>query len=344
MADTATAEQSDAVEWDGENLADALAYELAGKPWVPGDTQQSADPPPAGTRTQSRGDGQPGERDPDGVLTADGRHVLPFDVLRGTREQLQEARRREAELAAENERLRNAQSRPGGGSPTNGSEPAADALPELSDDELEFLKEDDPRQYQLYMGAKALQDENRRLKTEAEPLLEERQRQEQAEKERIGRETQEAIESTPELRWLQDQMAAGNQDAARLWNEAVANDEALKAMPRWQGKPMAERFAAVVREVEAVSGKFNLPPEYRRTAQAQREETPREKAARVIHAAQNGPGRTPTRLSDLEGGAAPGAARNRVADMSHAELLDQYLADLARGQEHEFDKLLYASD
>lgn len=344
MTDTATAEQNDAVEWDGENLADALAYELAGKPWVPGDTKQSADPPPVGTQDQNRGDGQPGERDPDGVFTADGRHVLPFDTLRSERQQRQAAERRAQELAAENERLRQAQSQPGAGSQANRVEPAADALPELSDEDLEFLKEDNPQQYQLYMGAKALQEENRRLKTEAEPLLQDRQRQEQAEKERIDRETQEAIESTPELRWLQDQMAAGNQDAARLWSEAVANDQAFRAMPRWQGKPMAERFAAVVREVEAVSGKFNLPPEYRRTAQIRREETPQEKAARVIQAAQNSQGRTPTRLSDLEGGAAPGAATNRVSEMSHAELLDQYLADLARGQENEFDKLLYASD
>lgn len=123
-------------------------------------------------------------------------------------------------------------------------------------------------------------------------------------------EIQEVIDGVPDLLTWQYQ-----QDQS-LFQAAVQQDTYLRTLPAWKDKPMAERFAEVVRRVKADSGAPSPAP------------TPRTDPAAAIAAA---PRTTPSTLSDIAGGG--GAPQTQASNLERFAKMseDQILADLARG-------------
>jgi hypothetical protein len=215
--------------------------------------------------TETEGD------DAEGVLAKDGKNVLPFSVLQGTREEKARLERLVHEQTAEIERLR-----AGGvaGDEGKAATTEPDAPLRLTEEDLAALEEESPSLAKILRAQQATID---RLAGEAAARTEERGRE-------VADEVQSIIDGKPKLAHLQ----ATNPEA---WAEVIATDNRLASSGKWKGKPMAERFDAVVRLYEAENGAIQVPGG---TATAQQTETKPAAASR----------RGPTTLSDLPGGAA----------------------------------------
>jgi hypothetical protein len=324
-ADTAGNEWDD---FDGDFNA-ALDAELGGV-GVQGDTQRPAGSPdagnPAGTRTDAA-------ETPARILAADGKHTLPYDALKREREEKAALARRAQELEAELQRLRGAQPEAGAATGQAGGEIPDAELPALSEEELTLLEEDDPLMAKAVREIRATRARVENLERQVEPVVRREQREADTQADQVKLAVDEAIDQTPALRWLKDRDVQGDAEANALWAEAVEIDAVLKQLPKYRNASFAERFAAVVEELEAVHGKFQVPPEYLPAATST--ETAREKAARIVEQARSQPGQRPTRLSQLEGGASPETLPTRLGQMSAAEMF----ALSERMPEEEFDRL-----
>ena len=102
---------------------------------------------------------------------------------------------------------------------------------------------------------------------------------------------QEVVDANPDL--LEWQSKAEN---AALWDAAVAQSNALDGFPGWRAKPLADRFAEVVRRVKADAALATSPAPSASLADAQR----------VIDAAK--PVERPFAVGDLRGGEPPSNA------------------------------------
>lgn len=340
MAGTQTATVASGNAWDGfdGDMNAALDAEFGIQREAKGDTHPSANSPGAGTQQQTATT-QPnaGPTDsPTHILTADGKHALPYDVLKRERERAQQAEASNRQLQAELERLRGAQAQPGGA--TSAATTGADAPPEaLSAEELAELEEVDPLAAKAYRNAQYAMTEARQLRSQVTPVLQQQQQARLTEEQQVALAVQQDIEQTPALRWLQDRSGTGDAEAQALWDEAVQVDNTLKTLPAFAKLPQAERFAEVVKQMEAAHGAFQLPAEYLpvQTSTQQKAETPAEKAARLVEEARQRPAGHITRLSQMEGGARPESHQQRLAGMSAAEMfaLSETLS------EAEFDRL-----
>lgn len=165
---------------------------------------------------------------PDGVLTKDGKQVIPYEVLQQTRDQANQAKAQAAEVQAQleaaNRQLAELTARMNAGrSPDQQSEPFnPDDFPKPLVDQLQAMNQ----QIAELKQAKEQSDaEATRLRLRA-----------------AAQEAQPHIDANPYLRQWQAKGGA-------VWQEAAKVDNALKADPAWQAKPLAERFAEVARRV-----------------------------------------------------------------------------------------------
>lgn len=165
-----------------------------------------------------------------GVLTKDGKHVMPFTVVQDLRtrnsqlaEQLAEATRRLEEEAA---------ARAAGTSTQESQAQAQAAALQFTEEELADLQAI-PAAAKLVQGFQALQAKLDQVVSAAAPAP-----APAPTAQATGMSVQDAIDQNPLLtRW----QAKGG----ALWDEAVALDQQLRADPQWAGKSMADRFAEV---------------------------------------------------------------------------------------------------
>lgn len=234
-----------------------------------GDTHSSEAP---GAAPEGEGDGT---GDVAGVLAKDGKNMLPFSVLQGTREEKARLEQLVAAQTAEIERLK------GGGdvaSPgTTGEEGGEQSAAELSAEDLAAIEAEFPALGKLL---RAQQDTIDRLSGEQAARASERARQ-------VGIEVQAIIDTKPKLAHLQ----ATNPEA---WADVVEIDNRMGASPKWANKPMAERFDAVIKVYEAENGAIAMPQE------APNQDVDITKITKPKSAPAY---RGPTTLSDLPGGA-----------------------------------------
>lgn len=257
---------------------------------------------------------QDNESNAEGVLTKDGRNVIPFSVLKSERERAsraeQLAKDAETKIAELTAQLAagNQGAKPGESARTTEAATEVDAM---TPEELEAFKEDFPTQYKVYMAQQAT---IKALTDKLQPVEEDR-RQQQADRQRTQEEqVRDAIDATPKLAHIQatdpDRFAAAQQF-----------DAVLRTQAKWAGKPLAERFARVIELVESEHGAIEIPGAKPATAQKTAEQLKQEALAAAKTAAK---ATVPTSLSDFPAGEAPAASeKEALENMTPLQIADK---------------------
>lgn len=243
---------------------------------------------------------------PAGIASKDGKAVLPYAALKGARAETKHEREKRLEVEAERDALRQQLA-----DYKAGKAPEADAI---SDEYLKEVEADFPQLAPLVKTIRATSKEVETLRASKAPAAKEEADDSDP--------LQEAIDSVPLL-------ATWQAEDPEKFGRAVAIDRALEGSPKWQGKPLAERFAHVARQVATefdIQIHDNTPPPTPPTKAKQDPEKAIQSATRVA----------PNTLSDFKGGA-PDAQRDsidrlpahrqmsQVAKMSDADI-DAWLA------------------
>lgn len=268
------------------------------------------------------------EAEPEGVLTKDGKHVIPYSVLKCerdraaraealTRELQERAAALEAQLAANN----NQGAKTGESARTDEPQSVGDMTPE----ELESLKGDFPQVYKALMASFAAV---RNVEGKLRPV-EDRVRSVEVERERSAAEAvQEAIDAVPKLAHIQV-------SDAQAFELAKQFDAALRNQPAWTGKPLSERFAKVVEMVESAMGTIVLPGGDHNTPTASlknADELAKEAKGRAAQAAQASKTVVPTSLSEFPAGQAPAQDEKEAAEQMTPQQLAEKFARMTPEQ------------
>lgn len=224
------------------------------------EANQAKTEPEAQGQQQAEHGQQQEEREPDGVATKDGKHVIPYSVLKSERDRAaraeqiaREAQERlealQAQLAAGSQGANN-----GEGARTNQQQPT---VSDLSTEDLQTLQEDFPTVYKAVMASMAAA---KALEAKLAPV-EESVRNAEADQARSAQETvQDAIDSVPKLAHIQ----ANNAEAFEL---AKQFDATLRTQSAWADKPLSERFSKVMEMVESTIGPIEVPGSQKATSQ-----------------------------------------------------------------------------
>lgn len=313
----------------------------------PDDTSAQApegDPSNATPATDTTGqpNGEPEtETDAEGVLAKDGKHVLPYAVLKDTREREQEARRiateaqtRVAELTRKLEDIQT-------GKPVveldRAGDQSSDAVIAELDESIESIKEELPSLAKVLSGFKSvvanLQAKVNEQNGVVQTVEADRKARASEQTKTVQGQIQEAIDSHPTLRYLD---AAKGKDAAALsrWNSIAALDEHFRAVddkgvpinPKYYEMSFAERFDKCFKADVQMNGEIKLPPEYQ-----SREAIKRAAQAEVDRAGQF----KPNTLADLPGGEPPQTNEVNFETMSAVQL-----GELAINDQAAFERML----
>lgn len=212
------------------------------------DEPKAADQP---NPTADQGQPELSEEQIAGVSTKDGKHVIPYSVLKAERDRAARAEQIAREAVERVEALQ-AQVQAGSQGAKQGEPARTEDQPkvnELSEDDLNALREDFPTVYKAVMAsmaaAKALESQ---LKPVAETVQTVTQERERTQAEAV----QDAIDSNPKLAHIQVADKAA-------FDLAKSFDATLRQQPAWANKPLAERFAKVTEMVESTLGPIKLP-------------------------------------------------------------------------------------
>ena len=202
------------------------------------------------------------------IASKDGKHTIPYDVLRSERERRKAAEQAMQELQARIEAMQQT------------GKPQEVADDEASPDELDAMANDFPAVAKLLAHTRKLEQQ---LQTVAQRMeQEDRQRQEAT-----MSEVRQAVDANPTLlHWEHN-------DPDR-WAAAIEADTKLQASPAHRGLTLEARLAKAVEIVDAFYGPDTAAPR----AQAQPQEKPAKRAAAEAKSA-------PRTLSDIPGGAVP---------------------------------------
>jgi hypothetical protein len=253
-----------------------------------------------GTQGKETGQSQDGqgldEANADGVATRDGKHIIPYSVLKTERERaaradqlLQDANQRIAELQSQLAGNGSKGANTGEGARTATGEPA-ETTDDIPADDLAALKEDFPTVYAALMKAN---ERTQALEAKLKPVEETVRTQEQNQARSAAEQVQEAIDSVPKLAHIQS-------TDPNAFAQAKKFDAMLREDPTWEGKPLTERFAKVVELMEAARGPINIPG--RTTAPSSTQTTESIKQAARTKAASASAAHVPTSLSDFPAG------------------------------------------
>lgn len=242
---------------------------------------------------------------PEGVLAKDGKHVIPFEVLQSAREREAAAQRQAQQaadaLAAAKAELDALKAQAAAGKPQ--SQAQADATDAVIA-KLDAISADWP---DVAAVLKDVIGEVRGtvtgLRDQVTALEAERQRTESDYKAEMAEKVADAVDRNPTLSYWRDKQP-------EMWERAVAVDKALRSDPRISEMSFDDRFARVVKAVEAVHGATELPVEYRSKDQVAASAREIVKSAKMPR---------PNSLSDISGGTS-GAGEIDVASLSAAQL------------------------
>ena len=237
------------------------------------------------------------------VRTKNGKGIIPYEkhkALRvensALREQLQAARLENREAVEKLEALMKqkdeAQGMDGG------------VTDEALERHLETLKKDMPEVHQVITAVfEGSRKQGEKFEKTLDELRREREASARARQLTVEEQVAEAKDNNPDLvHWESNDPQA--------WEEALKQDEILRASSKWAGRPFAERFEEVARRVKAIMPEASIPK------QADPERTRADVRARL----ENAPARKPTTLSDIQGGANPASERDQIENLSPHEL------------------------
>ncbi len=259
---------------------------------APATTDDQTKTDPATDGTQQAKQGQPdNEPLPEGVATKDGKHVIPYSVLKNERDRATRAEQLVTEMA---ERVKALEAIQAGNQGANNGESARTnqqqpTVSDLSNEDLEALKEDFPTVYKAVMASMAAAD---RLAAQLQPV-QETVRNAEADAARSAQETvQDAIDSVPKLAHIQ----ATNKEAFEL---AKQFDATLRTQSAWADKPLSERFSKITEMVESALGPIDVPGAAKPTSQPSAEDLRKAAIAKAAQAAKAGRTDVPTSLSEF---------------------------------------------
>lgn len=269
------------------------------------------------------------QNDPEGVATKDGKHIIPYSVLQSERDRANRASQALKEMQDRVAQLEqmvqgNQGAKQGEGARTT---PQASQVEQLSDEDLEALKEDFPT---VYKAVQAAMKRAEMLESKLAPVEEMQAERVQSVQESV----QDAIDSVPKLAHIQ----ATDADAFEL---AKQFDATLREQTAWANRPLNERFQKVTEMVEAALGPIQLPASSKQASQPSAQELRQAAEAKAKEAAKkNSAAGVPTSLSDFKGGVPAAtdeaAAAEQMSQQQLAELfskmspeqMDEYLANL----------------
>lgn len=244
------------------------------------------------------------EEEAEGIASKNGKHVIPYSVLKSERERVARAEQVARDMQAELDKLQaqlksNQGAKEGESARTNPQQTDAN---ELSDEELVLLKEDNPTVYRALMAIKA---QSAAIESKLNPVFDRVAVEEENLKRTEEEAIQEAVDSVPKLAYI----AATDQAAYEL---AQQFDTALKYSKAWIGKPLAERFEAVIDMVEKATGPINLPTSPK--ASLNTEEIAKAARAKAAEQAKETRSAVPTSLSEFPAGLAPAVDEQEVLE------------------------------
>jgi len=238
-----------------------------------------------------------------GVLSPDGKHVIPYGALKAARQEASEARRAAEELQAQLEALK-AQM---GTKPGDEIDVDIDATQDATDDLSAKVKQlgDDFPEFGEFASKLLKQVET--LTSEVTTLKAERQQQQQQQADTVRDRILEAIDSNPSLSlWRAEQ--------PEMYDKAIAFDKVLRQEPEWAGKPYAERFAKVAELVQTT-----YPQAKRPNAPAPKPENKQDLDTRIDKALKDAGEYAPQSLSHIPGGEAPSANDGKYQSVTDLE-------------------------
>lgn len=270
----------------------------------PAETETVKDDP-ATDETQQAKQGQQQDAEPDGVATKDGKHVIPYSVLKSERDRATRAEQLANEMAEKVKALEALQAGNQGAKDGESArtDPQQPTVSDLSDEDLAALKEDFPTVYKAVMASMAAAE---RLASQLKPV-QETQRNTEAEQARTAQEAvQDAIDSVPKLAHIQ----ASDKEAFEL---AKQFDATLRNQKAWVDKPLSERFAKITEMVEAALGPIELPAG-KATSQPSAESLRKAAIAKAAQAAKASRTDVPTSLSEFPAGQNAAQDEREAAD------------------------------
>lgn len=188
------------------------------------------------------------------ILSADGKHQIPYQVLKQEREARRAAAEQAAELQREIEALKQVQQ-------TGIATPTDIPTYDPNDPDIQALEAEFPEIARANRAARAeidrLRQEMQARDARIEAMASQWEREQQAKQQVVMEEIHAAIDANPTLRYLRSE--DGN---PQMWEAAVAIDQELQNRPAWANKPVAERFAKVVERLEEDFGPVSVPSQY----------------------------------------------------------------------------------
>lgn len=244
------------------------------------------------SKTQQEADkGQQTEPEPEGVATKDGKHIIPYSVLKSERERAARSEQIAAEMRERVEKLEAMVQQQASQGAKQGESARTTDLPtesEISQEDLEDLKENFPTVYKAVMG---MQAKAQHLESKLQPVEETVKTQAEEQARSNAEAVQDAIDAVPKLAHIQ-----ANDPAA--FELAKQFDATLIASTVWADKPMSERFAKVAEMVEAAMGPIELPGSSKPPSQEEIRKAAEAKAAQAAKSAKS----VPTSLSEFPAG------------------------------------------
>lgn len=298
---------------DPNLYADLLGYKDEAEPPAPapaqeGETAAPAAPEAAPAAAESNPTPEVDEPKQDeiaGVLTKDGKHLMPYSVVQNLRHTTQTQAQRIAELQTALEKAEAEKQAQAEGTSTAQSQAQADAaLLEFTDDELADL-EAIPAAAKLVKSVQMLQARLNEAPPASAPADADPETP-PANRDAI----QAAIDAMPLL-------ATWQSKGGELWDKSVQLDVELRSDPQWAGKPMSERFAEVQRRVASDYG-FPIPstPRGNSAPATQPRSTPQPEAREVMPS-----------LSDFSGG--PASIGDPMAGASVGQMVDKATSSMS---------------
>ena len=228
------------------------------------------------------------------IASKDGKHTIPYDVLKSERERRKAAEQAMQELQARIDAMQQT------------GKPQEQAQGEASTDDLDSMAEDFPAVAKLLAHTRKLEQQ---LQTVAQRMeQEDRQRQEAT-----MAEVRQAVDGNPTLLHWE------HHDADR-WAAAIEADTKLQASPAHRGLTLEARLAKAVEIVDAFYGPDATAPR----APTKPQNSPPKKAAAAKEA--------PRTLSDIPGGAVPASDPVEEFAQMSADRLGAQMANMTPDQ------------
>jgi hypothetical protein len=296
-------------------------------------TEEADEAEPEVKAEKAKPDDKAEEADPEdksakGIATQGGDGIIPYSVLRGARDQVNQLQAQNADLQRQFEELRQQieAARTEDTATTQRAPTITTADIEITDEAVakaferaqgqsiqDFIEEYGEDQAKLFINPlRENLRENLALRQELTSIAEQLRSQRESEEARAIDTVQGAIDAIPTL-------ADWQQNNRVMWRAAIGADQELKQDPDWADKSYHERFTEVVRRLGGpVDVETADTPDDKQTTDA--------KAAAVLAEASKKKPAVPTSLSSVPGGAPPAETlRDKAEGMTPAEL--QQLAE-----------------